>query len=628
MAYVPTSTSNPFWWRAEDKDSAWQDVIGYVRNVEEQQNHQHLLNLRNARLYSNADMLGLDWTLTEYNPSRRRISRVVENVIKSVCDTAESIIAKNRPKAAFMTDGADWSLQKRAQKLEQFMEGQFHLMNIYGEGTKVFRDAIVFGTGCMKVFIDHKERKVKAERVMIDEILVDEREARASYPRQLHQRRLVSREVLKNEFPEFAEQIEYAGQGIQQRGYVAAWNITDPDNVWVVESWHLNSGPGSTDGKHAITIDGATLLWEDFTEKNFPFVFYRWSKPLVGFYGQGLAEELTGIQLRINKLNNFIQRAQDLISAPRIFVDVANRSLPMQLNNEVGAIISYRGKPPVFMTPNAVGPEIYSYKRELRNLAFEQAGISQMSASSLKPAGLESAVALREFNDIETQRFAIQAQEYEKMYMEVAERVIKLSKELYAGGYNAQSVWRSTNYAKKINWNEVDLEETVYTMSIEASSMLSRTPAGRTQQVIELAQGGLIDRDEARLLLQHPDIKSSLDMMNSMLEDIDFTIEKLEEGEYRPPEPFQNLALGMSRIQMALLKAERDGAPEEILDGMRQWIQQAKSTLDQIAMQDQEQAAQAQMQAAMAAQGGAVAGTGVGPGGPALSPQAMTLRSA
>ncbi len=620
---------SPFWWVIPEDmptSEAWRGVMAYVHGVDESQSYQHDLNVRNARLYTNADMLGLDWTLSEKNPTRKRIGRVVENVIQSVCDTATAMIAKNRPRAAFMTDGADWSLQRKAKLLEKYVEGQFALTDIYREGVKVFRDAIVFGTGAMKMYIN--EGEIKAERVLIDEIIVDEREARAAYPRQMHHRKMVSREVLKAQFPEHANEIDRVNApGNGRRDYMNAWSINDPTNVYVIESWHLPSKEGAPDGVHSITIEGLTLLWEKYDDENFPFVFYRWSEPLAGFYGQGLSEQLTGIQLRINKINNFIQKAQDLIAVPRVFVDVSSKQLKPQFTNEVGTIIPYRGKPPIFMTPQAVGAEIYTYKQQLKNSAYELAGISQLSATSQKPVGLESAVALREYNDIETQRFAIQAQEYEEMFLHIAYRFVSLSKKLYKSGFDASSVWNSNNYAKKIKWSEVDMEETVYVMQIEASSILSRTPAGRMQQVIEMAQSGLIDKDEARKLLQHPDLKSSMDLFNAMIEDIDATIEALSEGVYQAPESFQNLALGQARVQMAYLKAKRDGAPDDILDGMRQWIEQANAELKKLAAEEQKQIAEAQLQAQMQAQGGAAAGTGVAGGDAALAPQAMILQS-
>ena len=67
--------------------------------------------------------------------------------------------------------------------------------------------------------------------------------------------------------------------------------------VKVIESWHLSSGPKAKDGKHTICTN-ATLFKEDYDKEYFPFVFFRWNVRPVGFFGQGLAEQLQGLQLR------------------------------------------------------------------------------------------------------------------------------------------------------------------------------------------------------------------------------------------------------------------------------------------------------------------------------------------
>jgi hypothetical protein len=210
---------------------------------------------------------------------------------------------------------------------------------------------------------------------------------------------------------------------------------------------------------------------------------------------------------------------------------------------------------------------------------FALAGISQLSSQAQKPAGLESAVALREFNDIETQRFAIQAQAYEAMHLEIARRIVEVSKGLANAGKPAKVAYKSRDLMQVIDWSEVDMETDQYAMGVEASSLLSRTPAGRTQQVIEWTQAQLISGDEARRLLGHPDLERTQSLYNAAIEDIEAVIEHLLDGEVEVPEPYQNLTLGIERVQMALLKARRDGAPEEILQGMRDWLDQAAHIL-------------------------------------------------
>lgn len=573
--------SNDLWWDADDtavSDSIWR----YVRSLGDFQRDIHERHFRCAWLYNNqpiAHDYSFVGTGVEMGP-------VTENVVESVIDTATSMIGKQRPRATFMTDGALWDVQRRAHKLGLFMEAEFHRLNVYEQGARAFRDACVFGTGGVKIY--NLKGKAVVERFLIDELMVDERECRTGPPKQLHQVKFVDRSVLKaihakgKRKAEITYLIDNAnGSDPTGNGYRwTNWRRVERNQVIVIESWHLPSAPGATDGRHVISLDNGVLLDEPWTKDYFPFVFYRWSERLTGFYGRGLAEQLAGIQLRINKLNRFIAKAQDLIAVPRIFVGPEDNHIKQKLSNQVGLIcVTRSGKPPTFLTPIAVGPEIYQYKEQLKQSAYQFAGISELSAQSKKPEGLESAVALREFNDIETSRFAIQSQRYESWFLEVARQLVAVYKDIADEGGKPVALWKARKRFETIDWKNVDLEETVYSMTIEASSILSRTPAGRLQAVIEMSQAGLIDQDEARRLMNHPDLERSMSLFNAALDDAEAVIEDLLEGKFKAPEPFENLALCVHRVQLAYLQAKRDGAPEEILAGFRDWVDLALQEL-------------------------------------------------
>ena len=74
-----------------------------------------------------------------------------------------------------------------------------------------------------------------------------------------------------------------------------------------------------------------------------------------------------------------------------------------------------------------------------------------------------------------------------------------------------------------------------------AASTLSTTPAGRQQAVVEWAQAGIISQDEARRLMDHPDLERSMSIYTAALDDIEATIEALEDGKILMPEPYPHL---------------------------------------------------------------------------------------
>ena len=524
-----------------------------------------------ARAYSNREEMALDWNL---NASTERTDGgfVTENVVKSVIDTAASIIAKNRVKARILTNGAKFLDQQRAKLLEKFVYGEMRARNCWETSPLVFRDACIFGTGVLKVF--PRDKKVRIERRLISDIIVDERSALDGKPKELFERQLMDKEALLAKYPKFKEEIEEASANSYWCGKDIPTGM-----VVVIEAWRMGKK-----GRHVIALETCTLVDEAFTEQEYPFIFFRWDGlPISGFYGLGLARDLHGIQTRINQLNRFIQRCQDLIAVPRIFVDMSSKLLKIQINDKIGAIIPYRGKPPTFYTPQALNREIYDYKEQLKRSAFEFAGISQMSAQSLKPAGLESAVALREFSDIETSRFVIQSQRYERLFIDLATSIIRIARELYKGKTNMRVKFPNRGVIEEIDWSDVELEEDRFELDIQPASLLSMSPSARLQAVTELAQVGQLDKAEVRYLLGHPDLQASDDNATADIR-MAMKIEgQLLKGENVVPEPFYNFDLQLRRIQNLYqsIQVDFDDVPDDVLENMRNYMSQLKSLAEQ-----------------------------------------------
>lgn len=601
-----------YWWRC-DKDRAHDSIMEYCEGLEEDQIPKLERWLFCAKLYDQTtDMFvsGVD-TGIDYNYSSTN-----ENVVKSTVNTACAIIGKNRPRAAFMTDGADWSTQRRAKMLEQYIEALFHKDSVYETGADIFRDACVAGTGIGKIV--EKDGYPSLERVMRDEILVDEFECRTGKPRQMHQRRFVDRD----QFMDWLDQHDLLDNDTVEaialadtdkgNGVWATHHELQDNQIVVVESWSLPYSK-KRPGKHALSIRGKTIVFEDYKDDCFPFVFFHWSNPLAGFWGLSMVEEIASIQLRINKMNRFIDRAHDLVSVPRVFMHVSDANAQIKMNKTVGQIILYRSKIPQVVTPPAVSGDYYQRLEQLRQSCYKMTGVSESQAQAKKPAGLESAVAIREYNDISTERFAIQAQNYESFFLEIAYRFVKQAKKLHSAANKMPVMWRSRNLSKRINWEDVDMDEDLFQMSVEAASLISRTPAGRQQAIVEMMQAGLVNVTEGRRLMGHPDLKANEDIATAAVEDIYASIEHhLDGGEFEPPEEYQDLTLGINMYQMACLKYRRDKAPRDILDNLHRWMRQAQSLLKKAQMAEQPP------QAPMGA-------NSEGTPAPAMSPQAMQI---
>lgn len=588
------------WYSRKGKELA-ETLFGYVKQLRKDQNYRQDENFRHLRLYGNTEAFSLrNYGFYRAETSSSVVNRVTLNIVQSMVDTVVSKISKNKPKPSFLTSGGDWALQRKAKKLQQFVDGQMYATDFYAKRSLAIQDACIFGTGALKMYRDGKD--IKIERIFIDELAIDEQESLYGEIRQLSQTKMVHREVLKAMFPEQAKAIDARGFG-----EISVWASNIPQRnaemVQVVEAWKLPSIPGAKDGKHAIVLDNITLFEEPYTKDYFPFLFWRWNVRPIGFWGQGIAEQLTGIQMEINKILRTIQVSMHLVSVPKIFIEASSKIVESHLNNKIGGIIKYVGAPPIEGKLGSIPPDLFNHLDRLYARAFEVVGISQLSAMASKPQGLNSGKALREFNDIESERFMSVAQRDEATVVQAAKMYIDLAKEINDefGDYKVKT--KGSRSLEVLDWSEVDMDEDQYIMQVFPVSALSKTPAGRLQDIQELMSAGLIGKEDGMKLLDFPDLQEFYNFNNAGLENIERTIEMMiDKGEYQTPEPYQNLQLGIVKMQQAYLMFKNSGAPDERLELFRRWIEDAQSLLANVqqAMQNEmmQQSAMAQQAAA------------------------------
>ncbi len=557
------------WWKADNK-AIHESVFPLVSAIQNFQTYRTTQNLKFARLYANMDMLGLTsgtYTKVGSLTTNFNSNRLTLNVVQSCIDTAAAKIAKNKPRPMFLTKQGDFSLKRKAKKLTQFLDGVFEQCDVYTKGQRVFVDSEVFGTGAMKWFIDPIDKEIKCERVFIEELVVDDVEGMYENPRQLHQKKLYSRDILINMFPQHEEAIN----GCVSSNTSASNSIAD--QIQVIESWHLPASKGSKDGKHAICCSGATLFEETWTKDYFPFVFFRWIPKLLGFFGQGLAEQLIGIQLEINKVLINIQAAQNLMCIPRIFVEESSKVNTAMISNEIGNILKYRGVKPTMEVGQGMPSETYSYLENLVKKAYEITGVSQLSAMQKKPAGLDSGAALREFQDIESERFMLTGMRYEKFYMDSAKIAIDLARDLYLmdNKFSVKSV--AHKFMSTIKWKDVNLKDEEFQMQMFPVSLLPTTPAGKLQTVQDLVQAGFMSPDQAVQLLDFPDLDGFLARKTAAQDNIERILEKIiEQGEYTVPEKIMDLELAGEITKETILMSLNDGLDAHKVDLLRTFL--------------------------------------------------------
>ncbi len=569
------------WWRDDvTSERRYTLIIETVKRIQKAQLFRKESDLRHARLYANMPLLGFG--VSSYaRPMVQLGQRLAFNVVKNCCDAFTAKITKDRPKVTFITSGGDWGLQQKAKQLDKFTEGVFYDQGLYDLMPQVVLDACITGTGCVKIFVDGEAKKqgIRLERQFIWEIVIDDQEAMYGAPPSMYQRKYYDRLVLREMFrgdPVLAAKVEGAKK--DQDDVDGVGYDSTADQVLVTEAWHRPSRTGGTDGRHCIAIENATLVDEPWNNDYFPFAFYRRQKAPFGFHGIGLAEELLGIQLEMNILLQKIQRSHHLLAAGHWLIENGSKVNSAHIDNEIGSQIRYTGVRPELVIGQAVAPEVYEHLDRLYAKAYEVTGISQLSAQSQKPPGLDSGKALANFANIETERFVVAGREYQAIFMEAAKQVIDRAREIAKTHPEYEIKAHSKNEMTAVRFLDVDLRNESRILKMMPTNQLASDPSEKMAQVEKMSQAGWLEPDDAKRMLDFPDLEAVANYENAsydLVMEIISSIVDAPEPEYIGPEPFMDLQNGLKRVQLAYLRAKKNKLPEERLQMLRNWMSDA-----------------------------------------------------
>lgn len=565
------------WWKADDKDIPYQ-IAGTLNYIHRHDTQRQQRLIASTRLYGNSlaySALGASFSrMAASNPSQAT-QRISFNVCASVIDTLTAHIARNEVTPTFITSGGFWKKQKQAENLSKFVEGCFYENEAHIKIVEAFNDAATWGDGLLHVYRTNDDR-VGVERVVPHELVVDPVETMVNNPRQLHRVKLVDRDILATMFEDDEEKLKMIDDAAPANAQEIGGIGTAADLVKVVESWHLPSGPDSEDGLHTICLENDLLFKERFDKKTFPFVHLRYEKRKFGYWGIGACERLEKLQGAINREMILIDRSHYLGGSFKILVENGSKVVSQHLNNEVGAIIHYQGTPPQYVTPPKIQPDSYAYVDSLIAKAYQQEGVSQLSASNLKPQGINSGAALRAYDQISDDRQLFKGKRVEKFALDLAHQMIDCVQDIYKEKGSFKVTWPGVSFTEMIDWKDIDLTKEEYWLKAYPTSSLPEEPAAKLEQVQEYMQAGLISPRAGRRLLRMPDVEMSDNLFNAAEELIDKTIEDILYHDVKAkdcrPDAEWDLQLCKQIGLQYMNFAKLHNCPEKYLNELRTWM--------------------------------------------------------
>lgn len=593
------------WWKMKPGNERARAIIAAVDAIEREQTSRRSLDMMHLQMYGagNASGQGLGVT-AKWRAAQKVTLRL--NLAQMIVDSMQAKIAKLRPRPRILTTRGDWGLRKRAEAMEQMIDGEFYRNNVDDLGPKVATDSFAIGDGFGRVCRRNVGHPV-IERALPGEVLVDYWDGLRGFPRCIYQTQLIDRDYLDQLMGgrrnSKVSQLIRDASGAKSTQY--PWLQQRPghsDMLYQIEAFHLPSYPDAGDGAYTLIVGDSELLEPKATKyerDTFPIAQLSWQPRTLGFYSKGLVEEITPQQIEVNYTLEKIQYMLHNVSTVRHWIQAGGKiELRVQkMTNTPGEVLKYFGpNPPITEVVNAVPRELFDHVINQKNLAFESVGLSQFFATASKPAGLDSGEAQRVYEDVGSERQMIKGRGYEGFHMQIAQRVVDVKHEIADDPNEKESPVVIEAKRKRgvtvrtLSYKDVNLEKYVYLWKTLPESALPGTPSGRAATASEWLQMGAISPDQWRDLMQMPDLASYDSPEASTRDNVLSAIEAIaDDGEYVPPHSMLDIQLAKVLVAAAFNRLQWEGLPEDRLELIARYASELVD-IEQAALEPQQPA--------------------------------------
>ncbi len=578
-------------------------------------------------LYMNNDVYNGSPPGSYYSSSFYRDMNLYKNVTASCVDALVSKICKNQVSVEYLATDADFETKKRAKNLQRYIQGTLLHNNLQTIGKNALNDCVVTGNG----FIHMKKRKGKLyyEHIPAKYIRGMFTNSSTDDPESIHIIKLVDKFNLCNEFPEHASDIIESTFNFSYL-LIDTLPFLYKNYTVVIESYSKYAK------RHTVCVNTKCLLDEswDLTNGNgdtiFPLAVCRYKPSDRMFFCKGGVGQVRQMQLALNAIYTKVVHTFHMVCVPKVIVHAGGDLQVTNIANTID-VLEFKGSvPPIAWQMGVVPQDGYALIDMLSNNVAAVFGINELTSQGQKPPGIQSGEALETLISEQSDRFMMVAQSWEDLYMQVNDLTVRMLNqfpELAA----SHALYVGKNFQQQIKWEDCNLERDQFLMKEFPVSILPQTPSGKIETVYRLITMGLIQPQQAALMLDMPDIENFYDYSNSQFDYVDMLISKCLDGEEAYPVPQMDISFAYTRVQQAWLHYSTDGLNPDCLNLLNKLLNrlemlQVTKTTQQQQILAQAQQAQLQMQnAQMGANPSMVNKTGRGV---AAQPSSVTKQAA
>lgn len=426
------------------------------------------------------------------------------NLIKSCIDSVTSRISQANVRPFFNPVNGNYDTQDACQTAQHFFDLWLDEQHAYPKAVMCFRDAATFDIGVM--YVNPLTKAIS--RVAPWEYFID--------PAEYYHGAVTRVMVIKKYYPlasliadsDSDELKEIFDKDPHAQGEFATYYDLYGGEVFQFFDYHQVIKP------QKLTSERYGGLHRR------PFVEMFYTKPMRGLYSVSLADDLYPIQRQIDELVRRLDQATRKALLNMIFVPRGSGIKASNLENGVTAYEYAQGPDGgtvTVATPPAINDQFLRLLEMYMEKAYQLAGISQLSAQSKKPAGLNSGKALETMEDIESDRFNTQLQQFTHFLVDVARVAI----DVFPAGDPILPVDIGRG---KLKWGDLRKQRDLFSVQFSAATSLSKDPEEKRNEIQFLMSIGKLEASDVPRLYQLPDLEMAYTLASSAANYVDMII--------------------------------------------------------------------------------------------------------
>lgn len=522
------------------------DTVALLKSVNDKRlskyrrNYRRYYNSRNANIddIANPGLIGLyqsDMSIEDDNTMSPDV-----NVIKSCIDTLVSKIAQSKVRPYFNCINGSFKDIQIVKQAQHFFDLYYDSQNVNKIVSNAFRDACIFDTGY--IFVDSDTQSIK--RALPWQVYL--------FPSETFHGKNSVMYYEQKDFP-----VSLLPEKIIEK--LTKKQIADLEQYRHIKFCQYFD----TCKKLKVYYISEISYWQiedNYEATSLPIVALYYNEPVLAGTSASIVDMLFSIQSNIDMLMARIKDASQLNPAQTFFVPKGSDIKVGQLNNRVGNVVTYTttpnmtGVPVMAHTPDFISGQYMQLIDQLKETAYELVGISQLSAQSQKPTGLNSGIALQTMENIESDRFETQLNQIVKCYVDIAKTCINVFDK------NANILPEEKNRVE-IKWKDIIAERDRMMIQFSGADQLSKDPATKLEQLQNLAQSGIIPPARVAQFMEIPDLQGGYSLSNNAVNAVMTVIDKcIKENDFEVDDfiPFTLLKEEIINTQLSLKAADAE----------------------------------------------------------------------